>query len=211
MAEPSTERGRETRQRILHASARLFHERGVNATSVDDVLTAAAAGKGQFYRYFRSKDELIAAVVGHQLEHQLAWQRERLEQLDGWKDLESYLSEIVGAHRDRHFVGGCPIGSLAAELDRDERVRGQLAEALAGWQSSFATGIRRLVDAGCLREDVRPDRLAATSLAVIQGAYLLSTAHRKEDVMAEALEETLTYLRSYAPEGTERRARDGTV
>jgi len=58
MAEPRTERGRETREKILATAAGLFHERGVSATSVEQVLAAAQAGKSQFYRYFRARRSL---------------------------------------------------------------------------------------------------------------------------------------------------------
>lgn len=199
MAQPATARGRETRERILRAAARLFHERGVAATSVDDVLVAAAAGKGQIYRYFSSKDELVAAVVGHQLEERLAWQRETLERLDDWEALETYLMGLAAAHREGGLVGGCPIGSLALELaDRDERRRRELAAGFDQWQASLAGGLRRLSERGWLRADAPFERLAAMTLAVIQGAYLLATVRRDDRVMAQAALEALAHLRSYA-------------
>ena len=49
----------------MERAAELFAARGIAATSVDEVLAAAGAGKGQFYHYFRSRDELAAAAVGH--------------------------------------------------------------------------------------------------------------------------------------------------
>src|SRR2546429_9680652 len=63
--EPITRRGRASRERIVERAADLFAGRGIAATSVDEVLAAAGAGKGQFYHYFRSRDELAAAAVGH--------------------------------------------------------------------------------------------------------------------------------------------------
>src|SRR5436190_1364942 len=56
--EPMTRRGRASRERIVERAAELFAERGIAATSVDEVLAAAGAGKGQFYHYFRGRDEL---------------------------------------------------------------------------------------------------------------------------------------------------------
>lgn len=200
MVEPPTERGRATRERILLGASRLFHERGVGATSVDDVLAAAAAGKGQFYRYFRSKEELVAAVVDHQLYDYLTGQRQTLEQLDDWAALDRYLHGLAAAHRERGFVGGCPVGSLAVELaDQDESLRRQIAVALDEWQGSLVIGLRRLVDRGLLRPDAPAERLAASALAAIQGAYLLATVHRDGEVMAETLAELMAHLRSYAP------------
>ena len=62
--EPITRRGRASRERIVERAAELFAERGIAATTVDDVLAAAGAGKGQFYHYFSGRDELAAAAVG---------------------------------------------------------------------------------------------------------------------------------------------------
>ncbi|HEX6523923.1 MAG TPA: helix-turn-helix domain-containing protein, partial [Streptosporangiaceae bacterium] len=63
--EPITRRGRASRERIVERAADLFAERGIAATTVDEVLAAAGAGKGQFYHYFRGRDELAAAAVGY--------------------------------------------------------------------------------------------------------------------------------------------------
>ena len=46
----------------MEAAADLFAERGIASVSVDEVLAAAGAGKGQFYHCFRGRDELAAAV-----------------------------------------------------------------------------------------------------------------------------------------------------
>ena len=48
----------------MERAAELFAERGIAATSLDEVLAAAAAGKGQFYHNFRGRDELVEAAVG---------------------------------------------------------------------------------------------------------------------------------------------------
>ncbi|MGP8025672.1 MAG: TetR/AcrR family transcriptional regulator [Acidocella sp.] len=62
--EPRTGRGRASRERIVERAAELFAERGVAGASLDDVLAAAGAGKGQLYHYFRGRDELVEAAVG---------------------------------------------------------------------------------------------------------------------------------------------------
>src|SRR5258708_38324847 len=62
--EPKTGRGRASRERIVERAAELFAERGIAATSVDEVLAAAGAGKGQFYHYFRGRGGLAGAAGG---------------------------------------------------------------------------------------------------------------------------------------------------
>jgi AcrR family transcriptional regulator len=175
---------------------RLFHERGVSATAVDDVLAEADAGKGQFYRYFDSKQQLVAAVVAHRIEHYLAPQQERLERLEAIEDLEHYFGDLVDAHRDSGLRGGCPVGSLALELARrNDAPREQVADAMRAWEASLATGLSRLAERGELRRDVPPERLAAGAMASLQGAYLLATGQRDAAVMEQALAQAVDDLR----------------
>jgi AcrR family transcriptional regulator len=58
-----TARGRERRQQILDQSARLFAERGYHPTSVADIVDSLGVGKGVFYWYFESKDDLFLEIL----------------------------------------------------------------------------------------------------------------------------------------------------
>lgn len=207
MAEPRTERGRETRAKILATAAGLFHERGVTATSVEQVLAAAQAGKSQFYRYFPSKDDLVSEVIHYQSDRYLGWQRTVLERLDNWEGLEAYFDALVAAYAERELIGGCPIGALAAELaDQNEAHRRELAEAFSLWEASIEQAMAKMRAAEMLRPDADPSRLAAVTLAGIQGGYLLSTLNKDVRPMKDALDAILAYLRSFAVPDDARRA-----
>ena len=52
-SEPKTQRGQASRERIVASAADLVGERGVQGTSLDDVLATARASKSQLYHYFR--------------------------------------------------------------------------------------------------------------------------------------------------------------
>ena len=58
-----TPRGRERRDQLMECGARLFAERGYHPTSVADVVAALGVGKGVFYWYFSSKDELLGEIL----------------------------------------------------------------------------------------------------------------------------------------------------
>lgn len=59
-------RTEKTREAILAAAHRLFLARGFHATSTDAILAeAGVSSKETLYRYFASKEELFAAVLGH--------------------------------------------------------------------------------------------------------------------------------------------------
>ena len=50
------------RGELLAAAQELFIARGIDATTVGDIADAAGVAKGSFYRYFSSKDQVIAAL-----------------------------------------------------------------------------------------------------------------------------------------------------
>jgi len=66
-----TARGAATRARIVEAAADLVYERGVAATSLDDIMAASRTSKSQLYHYFADKDALICAVIVRQTERVL--------------------------------------------------------------------------------------------------------------------------------------------
>ncbi len=58
-----TARGRERRQQILDESARLFAARGYHPTSVAEIVDSLGVGKGVFYWYFESKEDLFLEIL----------------------------------------------------------------------------------------------------------------------------------------------------
>ena len=55
----------EPRQEILRAAARLFHQQGYDATSMNDVAAALKLSKGGLYHHFQSKDEILYNIMSH--------------------------------------------------------------------------------------------------------------------------------------------------
>ena len=56
-----------TKEQILDAAGKLIHVRGFKNTSVDDILKETGVGKGNFYYYFKSKDELGYAILDRKI------------------------------------------------------------------------------------------------------------------------------------------------
>jgi AcrR family transcriptional regulator len=58
----------DSRQEILRTAARLFQQRGYDATSMNDVAAALKLSKGGLYHHFQSKDEILFEIMNHAMD-----------------------------------------------------------------------------------------------------------------------------------------------
>jgi len=192
--QPSTGRGRASRERIVAHAAELFADRGVTATSLDDVLAAAGAGKGQFYHYFRSRDELVEAAVGMRCTQVLGQLGAALGSVASMAELAGALSGFVQQF-EQMGLPGCPIGTLATEVaDNNEGARLHAAAAFDAWEKLFADALARIRDRGELRADASPEQLATALLASIEGGMMLSMTRKDPASMRIAMDAGLAQV-----------------
>jgi len=179
----------------VERAAELFAERGIAATSLDEVLAAAAAGKGQFYHYFRGRDELVEAAVGHRCAQVLAGLTQVLGGVSSLAELEQALAGFAAGF-EQLGLPGCPIGTLAAEVaGRNEGARLQAAAGFDAWERLLADALARMRDRGELRADARPEVLAAALLASIEGGMALSQARQDPASLRIAVDAGLAQVR----------------
>ncbi|HEY7371367.1 MAG TPA: helix-turn-helix domain-containing protein [Polyangia bacterium] len=174
----------ETRARIVAAASRLLRARGIDATSVADVMSAVGLTVGGFYRHFDSKEALVAEAIDS-ASRETAARHPPTARAGGGADadteadlaalLDTYLSD---AHR-KQPGHGCPVAALCSEAGHGSK----------STRKAFTAALERLlasVDAALApraRGD-RKDALFATSAAV--GALVLARATH-DDALAEEL------------------------
>ena len=122
-------KGEKTRSELITCARNLFYRQGYDGTSFTHIVEASGLLRGNIYHYFKSKDEILEAVInqraqdirsllGYWSEH-YATPKERLlvfvAMVAGTKELMEY---------------GCPIGSLNIELGKDRRELQQSARVL---------------------------------------------------------------------------------
>ncbi len=105
-----------SRQRLIETAATLFYRRGIQRTSIDEVVAGAGLTKPTLYRHFRSKDELVAAVVefrsmnwARAIEERVAAARTPKRRLMAVFD---FLEEFIGARNFR----GCALVNASVEV-----------------------------------------------------------------------------------------------
>jgi TetR/AcrR family transcriptional regulator, cholesterol catabolism regulator len=83
------------RQEILRTAARLFQQRGYDATSMNDVAAALRLSKGGLYHHFQSKDEILFEIMNHAME---ITQERVVKPVHGIADPEDRLRALIRRH-----------------------------------------------------------------------------------------------------------------
>src|SRR6201993_4908443 len=85
----------DSRQDILRTAARLFQQRGYDATSMNDVAAALKLSKGGLYHHFQSKDEMLFHIMNHALD---ITEERVLAPVRGIADAEARLRALIRLH-----------------------------------------------------------------------------------------------------------------
>jgi AcrR family transcriptional regulator len=106
------------RDRILATARELFYREGVRGVGVDTVVAQSGVAKTSLYRWFPSKDVLIASVVEEEAKDRwAAWNRtaERCSTLEPRARLRAHMEAIVKFVNHPKYRG-CPFMNVSAEL-----------------------------------------------------------------------------------------------
>jgi AcrR family transcriptional regulator len=140
-------KGEKTRADIVVCAKKLFYEHGYDGTSFSDIVEASGLYRGNIYHYFKTKDDILKAVINQHLEEFRAlltqWEKEHT---DPKARLLAFVGMITG--RKVELVKyGCPIGTLNTELGKDRRDLQKAARALfdlfRDWLSTRFTELNR--------------------------------------------------------------------
>jgi len=134
-------------RRILDAGAATFAVRGYHAASVQDVLDAAGAGRGTFYRHFDDKADLLASLSRDCLAR-LAEQVDRFPAAIGdGAGLRQWITESLALHRRYRGVFRALLQARAHHPVLEELRASSLEDIFQAFDGALATVERsRLLD-----------------------------------------------------------------
>jgi AcrR family transcriptional regulator len=181
------------RERLIASARALVHEQGVHKTTIAEVAERADVPPGNVYYYFKTKDELVGAVV----EGYVAQIHAALETLERHRTPQARLKALVQMWVDqRQMVSerGCPIGSLCSELDKCEGggldVDGsEMLRIEVDWAEDQFRALGR--------RDARD--LAVSLIGGIQGAALLTNTLRDPRILSRQARRLDRWIDSLAP------------
>jgi AcrR family transcriptional regulator len=106
------------RERLVAAAIELLHQQGIERTTLAEIAKAAAVPAGNVYYYFKTKDDVIAAVIdahAEQIKTTLASIESRHRSPRG--RLKAFVREVT-SRSEIVAKYGCPLGGLCSELDK---------------------------------------------------------------------------------------------
>jgi AcrR family transcriptional regulator len=173
-----------TRDQIVEAADRLFYSQGYEHTSFADIAGAVKISRGNFYYHFKTKDEILEAVISLRL----ASTRKMLELWESEGSdpagrIRCFINILI-ANRTKIMAHGCPVGTLTAELAKlDHAAQAQANELFVlfrDWLSRQFIALGRESDA---------DTLAMHLLARSQGVATLANAFHDETFIRQEVEQ----------------------
>ncbi|MDH5232786.1 MAG: TetR/AcrR family transcriptional regulator [Gammaproteobacteria bacterium] len=110
--------GKTTREQIIEAADRLFYQQGFEHTSFADISQAVNISRGNFYYHFKSKDEILDAVIKLRfLRTQTllnTWEKHNQHPLER---IRSFVNILI-MNQNKIISYGCPVGTLCSELNK---------------------------------------------------------------------------------------------
>jgi TetR/AcrR family transcriptional repressor of nem operon len=187
-------KGDETRERILAKAAELFNQRGLEGTSMADLMEATGLEKGGIYRHFPSKEAVAAEAFDY------AWEeafQERMRDLGSISGSIDRLKHLIANFVERRssIPGGCPLLNTAVESDDGNPVlRERAQQALGKWQDLLTSVINEGTQRREIRSGVDPRRLAMLVISTLEGALMISRLERNRDALVAARAHLDRYL-----------------
>jgi AcrR family transcriptional regulator len=151
-----TARGKQRRQQILDESARLFAERGYHPTSVAEIVDSLGVGKGVFYWYFESKEDLFLEILASSAQDLRRRQQAAIgDEPDPLRRIELGIRASLQWFRDhRHLF------NLSQFAATEERFAAALRQNDAVAIDDITRHLKEAMATGGLPDDQDPDMLA---------------------------------------------------
>jgi AcrR family transcriptional regulator len=178
-----------TRNDIVEAADRLFYRQGYEHTSFSDIADAVRISRGNFYYHFKSKDEILDAVIDVRMANTCKMlERWEIEGTSPADRIRSFIHMLVANRADIKRYG-CPVGTLCAELAKLNHASQDEANKLF---TLFRAWLRRQF--ALLGREADADALAMHLLARSQGVAALANAFHDEKFIRQEVEQMSDWL-----------------
>lgn len=184
-------KGSANRQRIVDAADHLFYSRGYNQTSFSDISDETGIPRGNFYYYFKTKEDILAAVVDARLvEFKYMLQACENSASDPLQRLHA-LSQFPTLKEAEVLQYGCPIGTLSLELakEQDSEISQAKITAVFDLLKNWIEEQLKLIGQTTRTEDIAKDLLAK-----MQGVIIIANVYKDSAFLHRGIKDIQNWL-----------------
>ncbi len=183
-------RRNDKRVRLIEAADKLFHEQGVNVTTLANIAQLADVPLGNVYYYFKSKDSITLAVI----EYRRAKLKALFNEIEQQTDPRSRLLSLVrhgGQASEESPVFGDALGSLCQELSKHG---GELAAGAAGLMREVLSWVEAQFKT--IGKNDESSNLALSFVAGLQGMNLLNLTFKDKDLLQRQVQQLSQWVQT---------------
>lgn len=186
------ERAIDRRKQLVAAAAELTHRNGFVGTRLADVAIRAGVPAGGIYYYFRTREDLLKAILQEHTDRL----RDRMERWDRLPDPTSRLHALIQVwidDKELDALYGCRVGSLCYELSKRggkwKKAASEPLQVTRDWcKRQFAE----------LGKGEQAQHLADHLVVVLQGAVLVGNAFDDPELIGHEAHRLKEWVSSFA-------------
>lgn len=196
-----SDKGAQTRERILATTEPMVLRQGFAGTSLDDILAATGLTKGAFFHHFKGKGDLARALVeryarnDYELFHDLAAKAEA----QSGDPLEQTLIFLKGfedfVENAQQPIAGCVFAAYTYEsLQFDPAIHAFIAQSFRRWSALYEKKFEAVLALYKPAAPATARDLADTIMAIIEGGFILSRSYNDPLIVARMSKQFRQYL-----------------
>ena len=184
-------KGSVNRQRIVDAADNLFYSRGYNQTSFSDISDETGIPRGNFYYYFKTKEDILTAVVDSRVSNFKQMLDQCMKNTPDPRERLLMLANMPELHEEQLLQYGCPIGTLCSELAKDQDHDTSKAKITAVFDLLRNWSVEQFKALGI---EQKADQYAMDLLARLQGISMMCNVYEDSEYLHRATQDVCNWV-----------------
>jgi len=167
-------------EEIVSAASQMLRERGIEGTSVADLMQAVGLTHGGFYRHFESKDALVAEAAKAAFAEKLSGLEKNAQKRGSVDAVKEYADRYLTHNHVARRGSGCPMAALGADVAREDVT---VREVFANGAQQVLAELSAGLNGGTAERREKAMRL----MAMLVGAVVIARAVNDPQLRDEVL------------------------
>ena len=182
-----------TREKILDVVFELVYIHGYNGTSMSMILKECGIPKGSLYHHFKSKKDMVLAVIKERLSPRMDefYSLDVRDDKDGIDTIIESILKVV--QKENLLIYGCPLNRLNQEMSPIDK---DFENAINIIYKNIKIKIKKVLDFSSIQQSIDKDSLSSYIITTVWGALSLSPSNSSRKQYLSSVQHLINYLQS---------------